>query len=124
MIHQSAADLNPVSSPWSFAQCGMDLIGQLPQATGQRKYLLVTTDYFTKWIEAEPLAKIRDVDVKNFIWRNTITRFGILRAIVADNGTQFDSKLIKNFCAKFKIKNYFSTPSFSKAMGKQKHPTK
>lgn len=48
LIHQPAADLNPVSSPWSFAQWGMDLVGQLPQATGQRKYLLVVTDYFTK----------------------------------------------------------------------------
>ena len=117
LIHQPVADLNPVSSPWPFAQWGMDLVGKLPQATGQRKYLLVATDYFTKWIEAEPLAKIRDVDVKNFIWRNIITRFGIPRAIIADNGTQFDSKLIKNFCAKFKIKNYFSTPSFSQSNG-------
>ena len=58
LIHQPAADLNPVSSPWPFAQWGIDLVGQLPQATGQRKYLLVATDYFTKWIEAEPLAKI------------------------------------------------------------------
>ena len=39
------------------------------------------------------------------------------KAIVADNGTQFDSKLIKNFCAKFKIKNYFSTPSFPQSNG-------
>ena len=73
---------------------------------------MVATDYFTKWVEAKPLPKIRDIDVKNFIWKNIITRFGIPRAIVADNGTQFDSKLIKSFCAKFKIKNYFSTPSF------------
>ena len=57
------------------------------------------------------------MDVKNFIWKNIITRFGIPRAIVADNGTQFDSKLIKNFCAKFKIKNYFSTPSFPQSNG-------
>lgn len=50
--------------------------------------------------------------MKNFIWKNIITRFGIARAIIADNGTQFDSMLIKSFCAKYKIKNYYSTPSF------------
>ena len=37
---------------------GMDLLGPFPQATKQRKYLIVAVDYFTKWIEAEPLAKI------------------------------------------------------------------
>ena len=65
----------------------MDLDGNLRPATGQRKYLLVATDYFTKWIEAEPLAKICDVDEKNCRWRNIFTRFGIPRAIVTDNGT-------------------------------------
>ena len=74
-------------------------------------------DYFTKWVKAEPLAKIRDIDVKNFIWKNIITRFGISRAIVADNGTQFDSKLIKSFYAKYKIKNYYSTPNFPQSNG-------
>ena len=34
---------------------------------------MVGTDYFTKWIEAEPLANIRDMDAKNFIWKNIIT---------------------------------------------------
>ena len=29
-------------------------------------------DYFTKWVEAEPLANIRDVDVKKFIWKNIV----------------------------------------------------
>lgn len=112
MIYQPAVDLNPVSSPWLFAQWGMDLIGQLSQPTGQRKFLLVATDYFTKWVEAEPLAKIRDIDVKNFIWKNIITKFGIPRAIIADNEMHFDSKLIKSFCVKYKIKNYYYTPSF------------
>ena len=34
---------------------------------GNKKYLLVCIDYFTKWVEIEPLANIKDVDVKRFI---------------------------------------------------------
>ncbi|XP_065619912.1 uncharacterized protein LOC136063443 [Quercus suber] len=65
-IHQLGGTLNPLSSPWPFAQWGLDIVGPFPKAAGNRKYLLVGTDYFTKWVEAEPLANIRDVDVQKY----------------------------------------------------------
>lgn len=43
-------------------------------------------DYFTKWVEVKALANIRNVDVKKFVWKNIITRFGVPRALVSDNG--------------------------------------
>ena len=85
-IHQPGGVLNPLSSPWPFAQWRLDIVGPFPKALGNKKYLLVGTDYFTKWVEAEPLANIRDVDVKKFIWRNIVTRFGTPRTLVSDNG--------------------------------------
>nr|XP_023905079.1 uncharacterized protein LOC112016836 [Quercus suber] len=48
-IHQPGGLLNPLSSPWPFAQWGLDIVGPFPKAAGNRKYLLVGTDYFTKW---------------------------------------------------------------------------
>ena len=66
-IHQPGGVLNPFSNPWPFAQWGLDIVGPFPKAVGNKKYLLVCTDYFTKWVETEPLANIRDVDVKRFI---------------------------------------------------------
>ena len=65
--HQPGGFLNPLSSPWPFAQWGLDIIGPFPKASGNKKYLLVDIDYFTKWIKVEPLANIRDVDVKKFV---------------------------------------------------------
>ena len=62
-----------MSSPWPFAQWGLDIVAPFPKAPGNKKYLLVATDYFTKWVEAEPLANIRDVDAKKFLWRNIVT---------------------------------------------------
>ena len=72
-IHQLGGVLNPLSSSWPFTQWGLDIVGPFPKAVGNKKYLLVCTDYFTKWVEAEPLANIRDVDVKRFIWKNIVT---------------------------------------------------
>ena len=55
-IHKLGGVLNPLSSPWPFAQWGLDIVGPFPKAAGNKRYLLVGTDYFTKWVKAEPLA--------------------------------------------------------------------
>ena len=77
-IHQPGGVLNPLSSLWPFAQWGLDIVGPFPKAVGNKKYLLVCTDYFTKWVEAEPLTNIRDVDVKRFIWKTLLLDSGFL----------------------------------------------
>ncbi|XP_075645243.1 uncharacterized protein LOC142616246 [Castanea sativa] len=70
---------------------GLDVVGPFPKAAGNRRWLLVGTDYFTKWVEVEPLSNIRDLDAKKFFWRNIVTRFGVPRTFISDNGLQFDS---------------------------------
>ena len=64
-----------MSNPWPFAQWGLDIIGPFPKATRNKRYLLVGTDYFTKLVEAEPLANIKDINTKRFVWKNIVTRF-------------------------------------------------
>ena len=94
-IHQLEGILNPLSSPWSFAQWDLDIVGPFPKAVGNKKYLLVGTDYFTKSVEAKPLANIRDVDAKRFIWKNIVTRFRVPHVLISNNGLQFDSKMFR-----------------------------
>ena len=53
-IHQPGGVLNPLSNPWPFTQWGLDIVGHFPKALGNKKYLLIDTDYFTKWVKAEP----------------------------------------------------------------------
>ena len=111
-IHQLGGVLNPLSSLWPFAQWGLNIVGPFPKAAGNKRYLLVDTDYFTKWVEAEPLANIRDVDVKKFIWRNIVTRFGIPRTLISDNGLQFDKKAFRRYCCELGITNRYLTPTY------------
>ena len=85
-IHQPEGVLNLLSSPWPFAQWGLDIVGPFPKAVGNKKYLIVGTDYFTKWVEAEPLASFRDVDAKRFVWKSIVTRFGVPHVLISDNG--------------------------------------
>ena len=62
-------------------------------------------DYFTKWVEAEALANIRDVDIKKFVLRNIVTRFEVPESLVSNNGSQFDSKAFRKFYSDLGIKN-------------------
>jgi transposase InsO family protein len=116
-VHQPAGELQPLVSPWPFAQWGMDLVGPLPKATGNRRWLIVASDYFTKWVKAKPLANIRDKDSIKFVWKNIITRFGIPKTIISDNGTQFTSKPFTKYCSELGIKNVYNSPAYPLSNG-------
>ncbi|XP_057537987.1 uncharacterized protein LOC130815514 [Amaranthus tricolor] len=94
-----------------FDKWGMDLLGPFPPAKGQRKFIIVAIDYFTKYVEAEALSSITDKQVCQFLWRNIITRYGIPRVIITDNGRQFVSKNTIEYCDKFHIQIRFSSVS-------------
>nr|KYP59574.1 Retrotransposable element Tf2 [Cajanus cajan] len=80
----NSATHTDMMSAWPFSQWGMDILGPFPPAKGQLKFLLVAIDYFTKWIEACPLAKITTENVQKFTWKNIICRFRIPHALGAD----------------------------------------
>ena len=87
-------------------------MGPFPKAAGNKRYLLVGTDYFTKWVEVEPLANIRDMDAKKFVWKNIVTRFGVPRTLISNNGLQFNSKVFKRYCCDLGIVNRYSTSAY------------
>ncbi|XP_073064122.1 uncharacterized protein [Primulina eburnea] len=96
---------------------GMDLVGPFPPAMRQRKFLIVVVDYFTKWVEAEPLAKISEKDVIGFLWKNVVCRFGIPRALISDNGAQFSGAKLKEWCQGLSIKQLFTSVGNPQANG-------
>ena len=70
----------------AFYTMGLDILGPFPLGMRQMKFLVVGIDYFTKWVEAEPLANIMQQNVKNFVWKNIVCKFGVPRILVSDNG--------------------------------------
>ena len=80
-------ELRSIYSPWPFHTWGIDILGPFPLAIRQMKYLIVAIEYFTKWIEAEPVAQITVHKVQHFLWKNIVCRFGVPRRLISDNGT-------------------------------------
>ncbi|GJS70905.1 reverse transcriptase domain-containing protein [Tanacetum coccineum] len=89
------ADMISVTSAWPFMKWGMDIVGPLLEGPGRVKYLIVAIDYFTKWMEAKPLATITGKQVVNFTYDNIVCRFGIPATIIIDNGTQFGNGAVE-----------------------------
>ena len=69
----------------------------------------MAVDYFTKWIEAEPLATIMSARVESFTFKTIICRFGIPAAIITDNGTQFTGSPFKDLLQGLQIRHHCSS---------------
>ncbi|KAG7542873.1 Retrotransposon gag domain [Arabidopsis thaliana x Arabidopsis arenosa] len=117
LIHQPSELFSSISAPYPFMRWSMDIIGPLHKSTRGVQYLLVLTDYFSKWIEAEAYVNIKDSAVKTFIWKNIICRHGVPYEIVTDNGPQFISHEFDAFCADWGIKVSYSTPRYPQGNG-------
>ena len=117
LIRQPSEELTLMMAPWPFTQWGLDIMGPFPTALRQLKFLVVSVDYFTKWVEVEPLAIITEKSIRSFVWRNIICRYGIPKVLISDNGKQFDNSAFKDFCSELGIKNHYSSPAHPQANG-------
>ena len=85
-----ASAMNPIIKPWPFRGWAIDLIGQIyPSSSKGHKFILVATDYFTKWVEAIPLKKVTLANMIDFVKGHIVYRFAIPQTITTDQGTMF-----------------------------------
>ncbi|GJU68978.1 reverse transcriptase domain-containing protein [Tanacetum coccineum] len=106
--NKKADALSKIAST-SFAHLRIDIAGPFPEGPGKVKFLIVSIDYFTKWIEAKPVATITGNQVKKFVWDNIVCRFGLPGEIVSDNGKQFRDNPFKDWCEKLCIRQCFAS---------------
>ncbi|GJT60431.1 reverse transcriptase domain-containing protein [Tanacetum coccineum] len=111
-------DMVSISSPWPFYQWGIDLVGPFPEAPGRVKFLAIAVDYFTKWVEAAPLATITGNNILKFVRNNIVCRFGIPGIIISDNGKQFAENPFREWCSELKIKQQFTSVAHLQTNGK------
>lgn len=76
-----------------------DILGELPETENGNKYILVVSDYFTKWTEAFAMANMEAGTVARIIVEEVVTRFGVPMSSIQIRG---DSMKVGCFrkCAK------------------------
>lgn len=93
-----------------FERWGLDFLGPITPMSRKKKYILVCTDYVTKWVEAKALYQANEQSVVDFLFEIFFTRFRVPREIVTDQGTQFMSKLVKSITQQYQIRHQNSSP--------------
>jgi hypothetical protein len=110
--------LKPISVEASFMQWGLDFIGEIhPPSSVQHRWILTTTDYFTKWIEAIPTKQATDTVIIQFLETNILSRFGCPIKIIMDNAATFKSKKMEKFCKDYNITLGHSTTYYPQGNG-------
>ena len=92
-----------VGSPME--RIAIDVLGPLPVTGAGNKYILIVADYFTKWVEAFPMANQEASTV-----REVVCRFGVPLLIHSDQGRNFESVLFAEMCRLLGIKKTRTTP--------------
>lgn len=97
--YNGAIPLRPMHTEEPFQMWGIDSIREIEnKSSGGHKWILVATDYFTKWVEAIHTRQATSKVVIKFLLENILTRFGVPQKIMVDNGMCFRSNEFSNFC--------------------------
>ncbi|VFQ95800.1 unnamed protein product [Cuscuta campestris] len=98
-------------------QALQDLIGLMPRAPGNFRWIIVAIDYFTKWIEAEPLVGGTSEQCSKFVNNNILCRYGVPKQITTDNGTQFEAGDFNELLGDWKIRHTYSSVAYPQGNG-------
>jgi hypothetical protein len=102
----------------AFLWLGVDFIGQIHSLSSKgHHFVLVATDYFSKWTETAPLKNMTHKEVIEFITEHIIHRFNIPQTLTMDQGISFVPKKVMEFAKLYKIKLINSSPYYAQAKG-------
>jgi len=108
--HKKAhAKLQSIESGYPMELCSMDILGPLPTTDRGKRFVLVVMDYFTRWAEAYALPDHQAPTIARTLVSEFFSRFGICQALLSDQGTDFQSKLLKEVCEMLDIKRLRTT---------------
>ena len=88
----------------------IDILGPLPETPRKNKFILVVSDYFTKWTESYPIPNQEATTVAEKLVDDFICRFGVPRQLHSDQGTNFESKVFAEICKLLDIEKTRTTP--------------
>ena len=97
----------------------LDLLGPFPKSRSRNKYVLSIVDQFTRWVELFPINNMEAITIAKMFVNEFVSRYGLSRQILTDQGRQFESVLFKEICALMDIDKKRNTSSHPQTNGIQ-----
>lgn len=94
-----------INFPWQWISA--DLIGPYPRSKNGNRFVLVITDWFTKFCLVHPMQNATAAGIVKFIENQVFLIFGVPQIFSVDNGTVFTSSLFKNLMDQYKVQKIF-----------------
>ena len=110
--------LTPIIPIAPFEKWGIDFIGPIaPISIGKKRYIILATDYATKWVEARPTQNNSVWTAASFLFTEIMMRFGHPLELVGNRGLHFLNDVIQNITTRYLIKHQKTTPYNPRANG-------
>jgi len=108
--------LNPQLVIEPFERWALDFVGPISPPSNQKTYILVATEYVTKWVEAEAVSTATEDSVVQFLFQ-IFVRYGLPRDIITDGGPQFVGNKLAETLQNYHIQHKITTPYHPQANG-------
>ena len=105
-----ALPLKSIPKGWPGEVLAMDLFGPLPLTKKGNQHVLVLIDHFSRYVELVALKRPNAAGVVDALRDVWMPKHGVPMRLLSDNGTNFASKVVCNFCANTGVRKIFSTP--------------
>jgi len=109
--HKKYGHLNPLNPPEGpFCMIGIDYCGPLKRTPRENQYVLVITDYFTRYITAIALPNCTAETTAQALFNDFFCKYGVPAVILSDQGSHFKNQLMENIQYLIGYNHIYSTP--------------
>jgi hypothetical protein len=122
--HRDEMPLKPQILLEPFERWDLDFVGPINPPSNQKVYIVVCTDYMTKWVEAKALHRVIEEAIIDFLFEDIFIRFGVPREFVTDGGHPFTSHGFKATLQKYHIQHRMTTTYHPQANGQVERTNK
>ena len=108
---QPKAEQRPRQPEGPWHTVAVDIMGPYPRSNNGKRFLLVITDLYSRWVEAFPLTRADAKQITNVMEKEIFARYGYPRHVLSDNGVQFTGKVWTQACQRWDV-DHWTTPIY------------